>query len=141
MSAFKALSEELEKQSKAKDSLIENQLKKITSLEESLRLNTKHTYGSKSQKRKSTKTDDDDPTKNKDGFDGTPDSLNSPPVASTGIADKQSESSEKKEKEVRLYRQGKEYRTMRADKSVFHGCDVTKLPAGSQIIKCMHRYS
>lgn len=141
MSDFKAMFEELEKQTQAKDALIENLLKKITSLEESVRLNNKHTYGSKSQKRKSTKTDDDDHTKNKNDFDGTQDSLKSTPVASKGTADKQAAASEKKEKEIRLYRQGKEYRRMRADKSVCHGCDVKKLPAGSQIIKCMHRYS
>ena len=68
MSALKAMLEESERQNKSKDALIANLLKKLTSLEESVRLNNKHTYGSKSQKRKCKKTDDDDHTKNKDNF-------------------------------------------------------------------------
>lgn len=75
MSDLKAMLAESEKRDKAKDSLIENLLKKITSLEEVIQLNDKHTYGSKSQRRKSKKTEDDDHTKNKDDFDGTRESL------------------------------------------------------------------
>lgn len=45
MSDFKSMFEESEKQTKSKDILIENLLKKITALEESIRLNNKHTYG------------------------------------------------------------------------------------------------
>lgn len=65
ISDLKAMLVESEKLQKTKDALIENLLEKITSLEEVIRLNNKHTYGSKSQKRKSKKTDDDDHTKNK----------------------------------------------------------------------------
>lgn len=63
MSDLKAMLAESEKRDKTKDSLIENLLKKITSLEEVVRLNNKHTYGSKSQKRKPKKTEGDDHTK------------------------------------------------------------------------------
>ena len=52
ISDLKAMLLELENRDKAKDALIENQSKKITSLEEVIRLNNEHTYGSKSQKRK-----------------------------------------------------------------------------------------
>ena len=71
MSDFKSMFEESEKRHKAKDTLIENQLKKITSLEESVLLANQHTYGSKSQKRKSKPADEADHAKNKDDFDGT----------------------------------------------------------------------
>ena len=137
MSDLKAMLAESEKRDKTKDSLIENLLKKITSLEEVVRLNNKHTYGSKSQKRKPKKTEGDDHTKNKDDFDGTQESLGNTSSAS----DKSDVEPEKKEKEVRLYRQGKAYRTMTADKSVCHECDITKLPEGAIIIKRMRRYS
>lgn len=56
-------------------------------------------------------------------------------------ADQPAVDSEKHVKEVRLYRQGKSYRTMRADRSVCHACDIAKLPEGSIIIKRMCRYS
>lgn len=141
ISALKAMLLELENRDKAKDALIENQSKKITSLEEVIRLNNAHTYVSKSQKRKPKKTEDDDHTKNKDDFDGTQDSLAPPSASSETTADKPDVESESHEKEVRLYRQGKEYRTMTADKSIRHECDITKLPEGAIIIKRTRRYS
>ena len=58
--------EESEKRHKAKHALIENQVKKITSLEEAVLLTNRHTYGSRSQKRKPKSADDADHTKNKD---------------------------------------------------------------------------
>ncbi|MEG1726140.1 MAG: hypothetical protein RR313_12180, partial [Anaerovoracaceae bacterium] len=137
MSDLKAMLAESEKRDKVKDAMIENLLKKITSLEEIVRLNNKHTYGSKSQKRKSKKTDDDDHTKNEDDFDGTQESLGNTSSSSKKSVDKPDVESEKKEKEVRLYRQGKEYRTMTADKSICHECDITKLPKDAIIIKRM----
>ncbi|WP_250721879.1 IS66 family transposase [Bacteroides fragilis] len=141
ISDLKAMLLELENRDKSKDALIENQSKKITSLEEVIRLNNEHTYVSKSQKRKPKKTEDADHTKNKDDFDGTQDSLAPPSASSETTADKPDVESESHEKEVRLYRQGKAYRTMRADRSVCHACDPTKLPEGALIIKRMRRYS
>lgn len=141
MSDFKALFEESKKQNVAKDALIENLLKNVTSLEESVRLGNKHTYGSKSQKRKSKPTDEDDHTKHKDDFDGTQASLEDISSPSGKSSENPAVESAKKAKEVRLYRQGKAYRTMRADRSVCHACDLTKLPEGALIIKRMRRYS
>lgn len=141
ISDLKAMLLELENRDKAKDALIENQSKKITSLEEVIRLNNEHTYVSKSQKRKPKKTEDDDHTKNKDDFDGTQASLAPPSASSETTAGKPDVESESHEKEVRLYRQGKEYRTMTADKSISHECDITKLPEGAIIIKRTRRYS
>ena len=141
MSGFKALFGEAKNQNVAKDALIENLLKKVTSLEESVRLNDKHTYGSKSQKRKSKPTDDDDHTRNKDDFDGTQVPLGNSSASSKQASDNPAVDSEAKAKEIRLYRQGKAYRMMRADRSVCHACDLTKLPEGALIIKRMRRYS
>lgn len=81
MSDFKSLFEDLKKQAKSKDVLMENLLKKITALEEAVRLNNKHTYGSKSRKRKSRQKNedvDDDHTRNKTDFDRTQDSIRAP---------------------------------------------------------------
>ena len=141
-SALDPMLEESEKQNKSKDALIETLLNKITSLEESVRLGNQQTYGSKSQKHKSKPvTDDADHTKDKEGFDGTQGSLKG--SAATPKKAKVSPGPEpsSKKKEVRLYRQGKEYRNMTAGQSVCHLCDVTKLPVGARIIKRIHRYS
>lgn len=62
-------------------------------------------------------------------------------ASSKKAADKSDVESAKKAKEVRLYRQGKEYHTMRAGQFVCHECDITKLPEGFLIIKRMRRYS
>lgn len=105
ISDLKAMLVESEKLQKTKDALIENLLEKITSLEEVIRLNNKHTYGSKSQKRKSKKTDDDDHTKNKADFDGTQDSLEHPSASSEKTSDKPGVESEKRAEDLRLYRQ------------------------------------
>ncbi|WP_025834996.1 hypothetical protein [Bacteroides stercorirosoris] len=40
-----------------------------------------------------------------------------------------------------MYGQGKEYRTMTADKPICHECGITKLPEDSITIKRMRRYS
>lgn len=141
MSGFKALFEEAKKQNVAKDALIENLLKKVTSLEESVRLNNKHTYGSKSQKRKSKPTDEDDYTKHKDDFDGTQVPLGNSSASSRQASDNPAVDSEAKVKEIRLYRQGKAYRATQADRSVCHACDLTKLPEGALVIKRTRRYS
>lgn len=136
--------EDLEKQAKSKDVLIKNLLEKITALEKAVLLNNKHTYGSKSQKHKSRQKNedaDDDHTRNKMDFDGTQDSIRSPHALPEEPEDASDNESENRSKEIRLYRQGKEYRTMKADKSVFHDCDTTKLPVGVQIIKRLRLYS
>src|SRR5574344_649409 len=112
-------------------------LKRISSLEELLKVKNTHIFGSKSQKGKAKKNDDtDDRQKDKDDFDGTPESINSGSLLQSDNSQSQEEleeNSDKLEKESRLYRKGMEYRTMTADKSVCHHCDKSRLPEGAEV--------
>src|SRR5574344_362808 len=127
---YKALFEDAQKQ-------IAELLKRISSLEELLKVKNTHIFGSKSQKGKAKKNDDtDDRQKDKDDFDGTPESINSGSLLQSDNSQSQEEleeNSDKLEKESRLYRKGMEYRTMTADKSVCHHCDKSRLPEGAEV--------
>lgn len=46
-----------------------------------------------------------------------------------------------REKEIRLYRQGRKYRTMKADNYVEHLSDKSLLPDGAEFIKFVNKYS
>lgn len=113
-----------------------NLLSKITALEERLKVRNKNLYGCKSQKgiRKKRVKDGEDHTRDKDDFDGTPQSIGSPSAEAGGEAVEE-EGAEAKPKELRLYRQGLSYRTMSADNTVCHNSDIGRLPAGAVIIK------
>lgn len=84
--------------------------------------------------------DGEDHTRDKDDFDGTPQSIGSPSGEAGGEAVEE-EGSEAKSKESRLYRQGLSYRTMSADNTVCHNSDIGRLPAGSVIIKRFRKYA
>lgn len=116
--------------------LVSNLLSKITALEERLKVRNKNLYGCKSQKgiRKKRVKDGEDYTRDKDDFDGTPQSIGSPSAEAGGEAVEE-EGAEVKSKESRLYRQGLSYRTMSADNTVCHNSDIDRLPAGAVIIK------
>ena len=116
--------------------LVSNLLSKITALEERLKVRNKNLYGCKSQKgiRKKRVKDEEDHTRDKDDFDGTPQSIGSPSAEAGGEAVEE-EGSEVKSKESHLYRQGLSYRTMSADNTVCHNSDIDRLPAGTVIIK------
>lgn len=136
---YKALFEAAQKQ-------IAELLKRISSLEELLKVKNTHIFGSKSQKGKTKKNDDtDDHQKNKDDFDGTSESIHhdssSESENNSQSQGKQESRADKIEKESRLYRKGMEYRTMTADKSVCHHCDKSRLPEGAEVIKVLHKYS
>lgn len=119
-----------------------NLLSKITALEERLKVRNKNLYGDKSQKgiRKKKREAEDDHTRNKDDFDGTPQSLGSS-LPQSGEAPAWEEDVEAKSKESRLYRQGLSYRTMSADNTVCHHSDIRRLPAGAIIIKRFRKYA
>ena len=121
---------------------VSNLLSKITALEERLKVRNKNLYGCKSQKgiRKKRVKDGDDHTRDKDDFDGTPQSIGSP-SAEAGGESVEEEGSESKSKESRLYRQGLSYRTMSADNTVCHNSDIGRLPAGFVIIKRFRKYA
>lgn len=118
-------------------------LKTIDSLREQLDLMDQHRYSSKSQKRKPTKSkvDSVDHTKDKDDFDGTPGSIDMVSTSAPAGEESNEQTSLKAEKESRYYRQGMEYRTMKADKTVCHRSDFNRLPEGATVIKVLHRYS
>lgn len=76
-----------------------------------------------------------------DGFDGSASSLpqdmdvDSPAETSAGAGKLT------REKEIRLYRQGKKYRTMKADNHVGHPSDRSLLPEGAEFIAFVSKYS
>ena len=96
-----------------------NLLSKISALEERLKVRNKNLYAGKSQKgiRKKKREVEEDHTRDKDDFDGTPQSLDSS-LPQPGEAHAQEENVEAKSKEARLYRQGLSYRTMSAGNRV-----------------------
>lgn len=83
-------------------------LSKITVLEERLKVRDNILYRCKSQKgiRKKSLKDGEDHTRDKDDFDGTPQSIESPFPEHGGEAVEE-EGAEAKSKEIRLYRQGR----------------------------------
>lgn len=119
-----------------------NLLSKISALEERLKVRNKNLYDGKSQKgiHKKKREVEEDHTRDKDDFDGTPQSLGSC-LPQSGEAHAQEEDFESKSKEARLYRQGLSYRTMSADNTVCHNSDIRQLPAGSKIIKRFRKYA
>lgn len=84
--------------------------------------------------------DGEDHARDRDDFDGTPQSIESPSPDHGGGAVEE-EGAEAKSKESRLYRQGLSYRTMSADNTVCHNSDICQLPAGAMIIKRFRKYA
>ena len=128
-----------------------NQLKEkdrqIAELQSEVKSGRKERFGRKSQKgtRAKGKDGENRPTPHRDvkgDFDGTPASL----PASLDI-DVEAGTEEPPcepaapQKESRLYRLGKTYRTMDADNHVYHRSDLGKLPEGSVVIKTCPRYT
>lgn len=145
---YKSKFEEEHKLNLSLQTRMDKLLETIESLRDQLALMNQHTYGSKTQKRKTnrSKTASVDHTKNKDDFDGTPGSIamnsSSTSATSTTSVDAPGEHPmANSENESRFYRQGMEYRTMKADKTVRHRSDLNRLPAGAKVIKVLHRYS
>ena len=122
--------------------LVGNLSSKITALEERLKVCNKNLYVGKSQKgiHKRKREIEEDHTRGKDDFDGTPQSLGSS-LPQSGEARAREEEVEAKSKDARLYRQGLSYRTMSADDTVCHNSDIRQLPAGAIIIKRFRKYA
>lgn len=140
---YKTKFEEEHKQNLSLQARMDKLLETIGSLREQLDLMNRHTYGSKTQKRKpgKSKAGSVDHTKEKDDFDGTPGSIGMDSTSASASEEPGKQSMEKADKEARHYRQGMEYRTMKADKTVCHLSDLNRLPAGATVIKVLHRYS
>ena len=111
-------------------------------MEERLKVRNKNLYGGKSQKgiHKKKRESEEDHTRNKNDFDGTPQSLSSS-LPQHGEASTREKDVEAKSKDSRLYRQGLSYRTMSADNTVCHNSDIRRLPAGAIIMKRFRKYA
>ena len=109
--------------------------KENAALKEQKKQDRKNLYGSKSQKI-SRKKKEEAPSheENKDDFDGT----SGPSSVSANDEDALSQAPEKEE---RPYRKGMSYRRMKADKSVCHDSDFSRLPKDAVIIKTFYKYS
>ena len=120
----------------SRDILIEKLQKEDAALKEQKKQNRKNLYGSKSQKI-SCKKKEEAPSheENKNDFDGT----SGPSSVSASDEDALSQAPEKKEE--RPYRKGMSYRRMKADKSVCHDSDFSRLPKDAVIIKTFYKYS
>ena len=114
---------------------------KYDALAEQLKVNQKTMYGSKSQKGISKKKDaKQSKEEDKDHFDGSLESI--PQVdGQSGEDCPQAESPASSTKEIRMYRQGVEYRIMKTWKSVSHNSDMNKLPKEAKVIKVFFKYS
>ena len=120
---------------------------KIAELQSTVKVGKRNLFGRKSQKGTKAKDKDDDnlPTPHADvegDFDGTSESL--PSNLDVDVVNKPTDMAGEPaapQKEYRLYRLGKTYRTMTADNHVFHGSDRSKLPDGAVVIKTYPRYT
>ena len=110
--------------------------KENAALKEQKKQDRKNLYGSKSQKI-SRKKKEEAPSheENKDDFDGT----SGPSSVSASDEDALSQAPEKKEE--RPYRKGMSYKRMKADKSVCHDSDFSRLSKDAVIIKTFYKYS
>jgi len=128
--------EELKQMIASRDILIEKLQKENADLKEQKKQDRKNLYGSKSQKI-SRKKKEEAPSheENKDDFDGT----SGPSSVSASDEDALSQAPEKKEE--RPYRKGMSYKRMKADKSVCHDSDFSRLPKDAVIIKTFYKYS
>lgn len=102
-------------------------------LAEQLKVTLKTMYGSKSQKGISRKKENQLSREEEKGhFDGSAGSISQvdePSVENSSQAPSPSSPA----KEIRMYRQGVEYRTMKAGKSVSHHSDMNKLPEDAKV--------
>lgn len=128
--------EELKQMIASRDILIEKLQKENAVLKEQKKQDRKNLYGSKSQKI-SRKKKEEAPSheENKDDFDGT----SGPSSVSASDEDALSQAPEKKEE--RPYRKGMSYKRMKADKSVCHDSDFSRLTKDAVIIKTFYKYS
>ena len=136
-----AMAVQLSEQSK----LLREKDEKIAELQSTVKAGRRHLFDRKSQKGTRKKDDENRPTPHTDvkgGFDGTPESLPANlDVDMKGEATDVAGESATPQKECRLYRLGKTYRTMAADNHVFHKSDLGKLPEGAVVIKTYPRYT
>lgn len=124
----------LQKQLEQLQKQLELVQKENAALKEQNKLARKNLYGSKSQKISSRKRKEVSKEEEKDGFDGS-----STPGDSSCVEPENSARAAVKEE--RPYRKGMSYKRMKADKSVCHESDLSKLPHGALVIKTFYKYA
>ncbi len=127
--------DDLKKTIADRDVLIEKLQKENAALKERKKLSDKNRFTGKTQKLSSKKCVFDSREADKEDFDGssTPDL----PSEEAGT-DVPSSASGKRE---RPYRKGMSYKRMKADKSVCHDSDFSRLPKDAILIKTFYKYS
>lgn len=128
------LIEELKQMIAGRDILIEKLRKENAALKEQKKQARKNLYGSKSQKLSGKKEEVPSHEEDKDDFDGT-----SGPSCVSGS--EVNPPSQTHEKAGRPYRKGMSYKRMKADRSVCHDSDFSRLPKDAVIIKTFYKYS
>ena len=127
--------EELKQMIASRDILIEKFQKGNAALKEQKKQDRKNLYGSKSQKiTRKKKEEAPFHEENKDDFDETSGLHPSPQVTEMLFHKHQ-------KKEERPYHKGMFYKRMKADKSVCHDSDFSRLPKDAVIIKTFYKYS
>ena len=139
--AMSAMAVQMAEQSR----LINEKDRKISELQSTVKVGRRHLFDRKSQKCTRKRDDDNRPTPHTDvkgGFDGTPESL--PDNLDVDVVKNTKDASDEPaapQKECRLYRLGKTYRTMDADNRMYHRSDLCKLPEGAVVIRTYPRYT
>lgn len=128
---------------------IQEKDKLIVALQEQIKLNNKQRFGATSQKGKSIKKEKPTHQQQKEAFDGSEESLKSydddndaeeSTIDDTSASNDES-NTKQDEKEERIYRKGMKYKKMKADKSVEHKSDMSRLPKGAIFIKTVKEYA
>ena len=127
--------DELKKMLSERDVLIEKLRKENASLKEQKKLSDKNRFAGKTQKLSSKSRVSGSRESDKEDFDGT----STPDLPSDGT--ETDVSSPAAGKQERPYRQGMSYKRMKADKSVRHDFDFSRLPKDAVIIKTFYKYS
>lgn len=126
--------EEMKQMLSDRNALIAKLQKENAALKEQKKLDRKNLYGSKSQKASARKRDTSSREEDKDDFDGS----STPGNCSASELNNPSQPAGKEE---RPYRKGMSYKRMKADKSVSHESDLSKLPQGAVVIKTFYKYA
>lgn len=129
-----------------KDRMIEELRKMVQNLENKLSLGNRERFGSKSQKGPSKPKEKPGRThqQDKDDFDGTPDSLGGDGPAPDSQAGEKAVGRKNRtasQLSADLMRKGSRYRTMKADNTVVHRFDPSRLPEGAVLIKTIRQYA
>ena len=127
--------DELKRMLSDREALIEKLRKENAALKEQKKLSEKNRFDGKTQKLSSKNRGSDSREADKDDFDGS----STPNLPSEEARTDIPSSAERKQE--RPYRKGMSYKRMKADKSVRHDSDLSRLPKDALVIKTFYKYS